>query len=78
MRRVAIARALFNDPAVLIADEPTSDLDPENTGIVMELLRTISEQGTAVIVVTHEHDVACHGAMRFFMENGELGSVGAS
>ncbi|MDR2489177.1 MAG: ABC transporter ATP-binding protein [Desulfovibrio sp.] len=75
MRRVAIARALFNDPTLLIADEPTSDLDPENTRIVMELLRKANEQGTTIIVVTHEQDVARYGSIRFFMDNGELSPI---
>ena len=73
IRRVAIARALFNEPAVLIADEPTSDLDPENTLMVMDLLRKANEQGITIIVVTHEQDVAAYGARRFSMEKGELG-----
>ena len=72
MRRVSIARALFNEPSVLIADEPTSDLDPENTRILMELLSRINAQGTTVIVVTHEQDVARYGRTRFSMQNGTL------
>ena len=73
MRRVSIARALFNEPSVLIADEPTSDLDPENTRIIMELLSQINKQGTTVIVVTHEQEVARYGRTRFSMKNGVLG-----
>lgn len=74
IRRVAIARALFNEPAVLIADEPTSDLDPENTRTVMELLNKINKQGTTLIVVTHEQEVSRYGTVRFSMENGVLES----
>lgn len=72
MRRASIARALFSDPALLIADEPTSDLDPENTRIVMELLQRFNKQGTTVIVVTHEKEVAALGAVRFSMSGGAL------
>ncbi len=77
-RRVAIARALFNEPAVLIADEPTSDLDPENTRQIMELLCKANEQGTAVIVVTHDHDVARYGKTRFSMQQGRLAPLGGN
>lgn len=72
MRRVSIARALFSEPDILIADEPTSDLDPENTEIVMRLLGKAVRHGAAVIVVTHEKEVALCGTRRFFMKNGKL------
>ena len=72
MRRASIARALFNQPSILIADEPTSDLDPENTAMILQLLADIHRQGTAIIVVTHEQGVADCGRARFFMENGIL------
>lgn len=72
IRRTAIARALFNEPAVLIADEPTSDLDPENTQMVMELLRSVNQQGTTVVVVTHERGVVLYGNTRFSMDKGTL------
>lgn len=57
MRRVSIARALMNHPTLLIADEPTGDLDQESTDIVMALLRETADAGTAVLVVTHDPDV---------------------
>ena len=72
MRRASIARALFSDPALLIADEPTSDLDPENTRIVMELLQRFNRQGTTIIVVTHEREVAAFGTVRLAMSGGVL------
>ena len=75
MRRVSIARALFNDPVLLIADEPMGDLDPENTLAVMELLKGINRQGTTVIVVTHEAEVASFGSRRFSMTNGMLSEI---
>lgn len=52
-QRVAIARALVNDPSVVIADEPTGNLDSENGDMVLELLKTIAEKGKTVILVTH-------------------------
>lgn len=72
MRRASIARALFNEPALLIADEPTGDLDSENTQAVMALLHAVNEQGTAVIVVTHEAEVAVAGSARYVMQEGKL------
>lgn len=54
MRRVAIARALINHPKLLIADEPTSNLDRENAVYIMELLRKIKEDGIGVIISTHD------------------------
>ena len=54
VKRVSIARAMINNPVLLLADEPTSNLGPENSRKVMELLQKISENGTAVLVSTHE------------------------
>ena len=56
-QRVAIARALINRPAVLLADEPTGNLDPQNAMEIMKLLEAINENGTTVIVVTHSHEI---------------------
>lgn len=54
LRRMAIARALILDPAVVFADEPTGDLDDENTTYVFEFLRELADTGHTVLVVTHE------------------------
>lgn len=56
-QRVAIARALVNHPVLLLADEPTGNLDPVNAGEIMELLQEIQRRGTTVMVVTHNKDM---------------------
>lgn len=56
-QRVVIARALANEPRLLLADEPTGNLDPEASGSIMELLQQINNRGMAVLMVTHDYDV---------------------
>lgn len=57
-QRVALARALVHSPSIIIADEPTGNIDPELSIEIMELLQAINSVGTTVVVVTHEHDLA--------------------
>lgn len=57
MQRVAIARALVNDPKLIIADEPTGNIDPELSYEIVDLLKSINMQGTTVLMVTHEHEL---------------------
>jgi len=56
-QRVAMARALANNPSVLIADEPTGNLDPENAWEIMRVLNEINMRGTTVVVATHAKDI---------------------
>jgi putative ABC transport system ATP-binding protein len=72
MRRTAIARALINKPALLIADEPTGDLDAETTVEIMRLLSGIVKDGTAVLIVTHELDTLSYGNKTYSMNSGNL------
>lgn len=75
MRRVSIARALMNQPKLLIADEPTGDLDQESTDIVMRLLREQADNGTAILMVTHDPDALAYADKTYRMDAGVL-SIG--
>lgn len=75
-QRVAIARALANDPKVIIADEPTGNLDVENERIIFELLKKISEEDKCVIVVSHNETIKKYADYIYKMENGKI--IGAS
>ena len=72
MRRVSIARALMNQPKLLIADEPTGDLDQESTDIVMKLLRGQADNGTAILMVTHDPDALEYADKVYRMDAGVL------
>ena len=75
LRRMAVARALVMGPAVLLADEPTSDLDGGNVKTVLSLLREQADAGLAVLLVTHEREAAAYADRRFVMDGGNLRSV---
>lgn len=72
MRRVSIARALMNQPSLLIADEPTGDLDQESTDIVMCLLRDQANNGTTILMVTHDPDALEYADRVYRMDAGVL------
>lgn len=75
MRRLSIARALIRKPGVLLADEPTGDLDDENTHVVLGMLRRFADEGTAVLLVTHESDAEEYADEVYRMEKGILKPV---
>lgn len=74
-QRVALARALVNNPALIIADEPTGNIDPELSLEIVGLLDEINKYGTTVIMVTHEHELVHHFDHRILtIENGTITS----
>jgi putative ABC transport system ATP-binding protein len=77
MRRVAIVRSLINEPRLLIADEPTGDLDAATTAEIMNLFSRISMEGTAVLIVTHELDTLDYGNKTYSMNGGNLTPLSA-
>jgi len=69
-QRVAIARSLANDPAILLADEPTGNLDSKTSQEIMQLLCELHSQGKTIIMVTHESDIAAFAGKHLFMKDG--------
>ncbi|MCC6695431.1 MAG: ABC transporter ATP-binding protein [Candidatus Hydrogenedentes bacterium] len=71
-QRTALARALLNRPKILLADEPTGNLDEDNGALVLEHLSAFAKQGGAVVLVTHERDAAAHAHTILQMREGRL------
>ena len=71
-QRVAIARALVNDPALLLADEPTGNLDSVTSAEIMKQLAELNEQGQTIVLVTHEHDIAVYAKRQVHLKDGVI------
>jgi putative ABC transport system ATP-binding protein len=71
-QRVAVARALANDPAILLADEPTGNLDTATGKQIMQILTALNEQGKTIVLVTHEPDIAAYTQHRLHMRDGVI------
>lgn len=71
-QRVAIARAMISKPKVILADEPTGALDTETSYEMMDLLKTINQNGVTVIIVTHEHDISAMTARTIRLRDGNI------
>ncbi len=73
-QRVAVARALVNKPSIILADEPTGNLDTKTSIDIMDLFKKIHEMGNTVIIVTHEEDIAKHSHRIIRLRDGEIES----
>lgn len=71
-QRVAIARALVNSPAVILADEPTGNLDSATSEEIINLFTSLNRQGITILMVTHEADVAAHAGRRITFKDGKI------
>jgi putative ABC transport system ATP-binding protein len=71
-QRVAIARALVNDPALLLADEPTGNLDSVTSAEIMKQLAELNDQGQTIVLVTHEHDIAGYAKRQVHLKDGVI------
>lgn len=71
-QRVAIARALVNNPAIILADEPTGALDTKTGNQIMELLTSLNQEGKTIIMVTHEPEIAAYATRRIVIRDGEM------
>ena len=73
-QRVAIARALVNEPSILLADEPTGNLDSTTSAEIMAVFRDLHSQGQTIVMVTHEHDIAAQAARVVTLRDGVIAS----
>jgi putative ABC transport system ATP-binding protein len=71
-QRVAIARALINDPAVILADEPTGNLDSASAKEIMEIFKSLHSQGRTIIVVTHDSSIARQAGRAIYLKDGRV------
>ncbi len=75
LQRVAIARALVNDPSIVLADEPTGNLDSKNGEIIMELLKKLNEKGNTIIMVTHDIKLTKYAGRIINMNDGKVAGI---
>jgi putative ABC transport system ATP-binding protein len=71
-QRVAVARALVNNPSILLADEPTGNLDTATGNEIMALFQRLHDQGNTIVLVTHEHDIALHAHRIIHIRDGRV------
>jgi putative ABC transport system ATP-binding protein len=71
-QRVAIARALVNNPAIILADEPTGNLDTQTSHGIMVLLQQLNSRGITIVLVTHEEDIATYTKRTIYLRDGKI------
>ena len=71
-QRVAIARALMNNPSIILADEPTGNLDTKSGNEIMEILKDLNKKGNTIIIITHEHDIAAQTKRIIQIKDGRV------
>jgi putative ABC transport system ATP-binding protein len=71
-QRVAVARALVNDPAIILADEPTGNLDSKTSDEIMGIFQSLNEEGKTVVLITHEHDIADYARRVVAFRDGRI------
>jgi putative ABC transport system ATP-binding protein len=71
-QRVAIARALVNDPPLILADEPTGNLDTRTSHSIMEFIQDLNKKGISIVIVTHEEDIAGYTKRTIYLRDGKI------